>query len=108
MKFGLKSFDVISNELQDVVEKVGFDETDDPNGVVVPLLIQAVNYISGDKDATKDTLDPNNVISNETFETMKSLYDTVEGINDTEKLEKLYDDGYDELQIWAFEKMLGL
>jgi len=108
MKFGLKSFDVISNELQDVVEKLGFDETDDPNGVVVPLLIQAVNYISGDNDTTKDTLDPNNVISNETFETMKSLYDTVEGIDDTEKLEKLYDDGYDELQIWAFEKMLGL
>jgi len=39
MKPGTKSYDVISNELQDFAEMLGLDEKDDPQGVVLQLLV---------------------------------------------------------------------
>ena len=115
MKWGVKSWDVVSNEVQDVAERFGLDETDDPNGVVIPLLYQGIMWMSGDalrseSNTTTDVqsqIDPNSVLANDEISQLKNLYDTTPG-TPTDKLTAVKDSGLDELGLWAFEKIMGL
>ena len=110
MKFGVKSWDVISNEVQDVAERFGFDETDDPNGVIVPALYQGIMWMSGDstrKESDTTQTDPSLIIPDTQFNELKGIYDSTEGTS-TDKLSAVSNTGLDSLQMWAFQKLLGL
>ena len=55
---GVKTLDVLSNEIQDAGEKLGLSDTDDPQGVILQSLVIALRYagaIDGeDMEAVKD------------------------------------------------------
>ena len=111
MKFGVKTLDVVSNEVQDVAEKLGLDPQDDPNAVFVPALISAVNWALGDKDAgaeeNEQAMNPTNVLNGDELERAKSAYETAEGNNPTEKIASMADQGWNDLKLWAFQKIMG-
>jgi hypothetical protein len=112
MKFGVKTLDVVSNEVQDVAEKLGLDPQDDPNAVFVPALIYGVNWAIGDEtrnsNENEPALDASKILNSNQLEKAKQAYDTAEGTTETEKLASMAEQGWSDLQLWAFQKLLGL
>ena len=82
---------VISNEIQGLAERFGIKKTDDPNAVIVPLMISSVLYLSGDKDTEKDDIKPEDIVTVEQQEEIMELYNEVEGGTMKEKVKKLED-----------------
>lgn len=108
IKYGLKSWDVISNEIQDLAERFGIKKTDDPNAVIVPLMISSVLYLSGDKDTEKDDIKPEDIVTKEQQEEIMELYNSVDGETTKEKVKNLMDKDISEIAIWATLKAAGI
>ena len=53
---GLKTLDVISNEIQDAAEKLGLEDTDDPQGVILQSLVIALRYAGALTDENVETI----------------------------------------------------
>ena len=110
MKFGIKSWDVLSNEVQDLAEQMGYDDKDDPNGLVVPLLFSTYMHTLGaTKEETSDTIDPEDVINDDEVSKIKQMYDAAPGDTLNEKKDYLLsEDGISEIKFWAFTKIMNL
>ncbi len=53
---GLKTLDVLSNEIQDAAEKLGLEDTDDPQGVILQSLVTALRYAGALSDENVETI----------------------------------------------------
>ena len=53
---GVKTLDVISNEIQDAAEKLGLEDTDDPQGVILQSLVIALRYAGALTDENVETI----------------------------------------------------
>ena len=53
---GLKTLDVLSNEIQDAGEKLGLEDTDDPQGVILQSLVLALRYAGALSDENVETI----------------------------------------------------
>jgi len=130
-----KNLDIVKNEIEDLAEKLGLDKNDDPNGVIMPaIFIVFGDFLKQTKDKVKSTYDAGpmglvtSLIGGETEVNAQNsipggeVVDTLEtgGIDQiktdfksapgstTDKLDALYEKGYDEAQIFALKKILDI
>lgn len=112
MKFGVKTLDVISNEVQDAAEKLGLDPQDDPNGILIPSLIYGVNWAIGDENSNsaenEQSLDASQILNGTQLEQAKESYENADGTTTTDKLANMAEQGWNDIQLWAFQKIMGL
>jgi hypothetical protein len=127
-----KNLDIVKNEIEDLAEKLGYDAQDDPNGVIMPALFMAfgdflkntkekINNVSPASiiptiiggvvaaDAVKSipgskVVDTSNSLG---LDQIKADFKEAPGVT-TEKLDALYDKGYDDEQIYALKKVLDI
>lgn len=123
-----KNLDIVYNEVSDLMEKMGFDKTDDPNGVVLPAIYMVFGgYLAGLKSAvpsvpgtTPATTKPGatgpggetgEIPGGTPIETSNSDimndFKTANG-KTTERLQTLSDRGYSEDQILQLKQELGI
>ena len=99
-----KAWDVISNEIEDIAERLGFDPEDNPQSVIVASVLSMVNYLSSDRykeaDKSKESGDAG------TFTRMKKIYDETPG-GSSDKLQALATAGFSEVLIRSFTKEQG-
>ena len=99
-----KALDVISNEIEDIGERLGLDPQDDPQSVIVASAVAMVNYLSSDRyletEKSKEEDDQS------TFARMKKVYDQTPG-STSDKLRALTSAGFSEVLIRAFTKEQG-
>ena len=112
MKFGVKTLDVVSNEVQDAAEKLGLDPQDDPNGVLIPALIYGVNWAIGDENSNsaenEQALDASQILTGTQLEQAKESFENAAGTDTTAKLANMAEQGWNDIQLWAFQKIMGL
>jgi hypothetical protein len=124
-----KNLDIVYNEVSDAMEKMGFDKTDDPNGVVLPAIYMVFGgYLQNLKNAvpgvpgatTPEKTKPvgtgpensqGEIPGGTAIETSNSGimndFKTSNG-KTTERLQTLYDRGYTEDQILQLKQELGI
>jgi hypothetical protein len=127
-----KNLDIVKNEIEDLAEKLGLDEQDDPNGVIMPALFMAFgDFLKSSNDTIQNisnvgavtsilggsaAIDATNSIpGSEVVDTSNSLgveqikSDFKEAPGTTlDKLDALAEKGYDEAQIFALKKILDI
>ena len=99
-----KALDVISNEIEDIAERLGFDPEDNPQSVIVASVVAMVNYLSADR--YKETEKTAEDSDQSTFARMKTVYDSTPG-STSDKLQALASAGFSEVLIRAFTKEQG-
>lgn len=130
-----KNLDIVSNEVQDLAEKLGFDPEDDPNGVIMPAIFMLFNeFLMGVKDTAQGTIsaDDSGIIpgisstapvvnaqdsipggqvvdpsADVGLSSIKTEFKNAPG-STTEKLQALADQGWEEAQIFALKKALDI
>jgi hypothetical protein len=112
MKFGVKTLDVVSNEVQDAAEKLGLDPQDDINGVLIPALIYGVNWAIGDENSNsagnKQALDASQILNGTKLQQAKESFENAAGTDTPAKLANMAEQGWNDIQLWAFQKIMGL
>lgn len=130
-----KNLDIVSNEIEDLAEKLGLDKQDDPQGVIMPAiwfafdefltntktnlttayavgpLGLATNLMSGDTETNAEKSIPGGEVvdteDNSGFDQIKTEFKNAPG-NTTDKIDALYEKGYDEEQVYALKKILDI
>jgi hypothetical protein len=99
---GVKTLDVLSNEIQDAGEKLGLSDTDDPQGVILQSLVIALRYagaIDGEdmeavKDFGKQNIKPIVSMLKNKISQIAGKYGTAENVEEGARMIKaqVYDD----------------
>jgi hypothetical protein len=126
-----KNLDIVYNEFNDLAEKIGYDKTDDPNGVILPAIyavftaflgdpMSKINAVTGtvptEKPGTKGPVDDTGQVPGGTEvqdpivagqDKIKLDFKDMDG-RTTDRLRKLEDLGYTEEQVTALKQELGI
>jgi hypothetical protein len=127
-----KNLDIVSNEIEDLAEKLGLDKQDDPQGVIMPAIWLAFSefltttkkkvvavgaagivpsLLGGETEKNaKNSIPGGEIVDTQDtagVDQIKTDFKEAPGVT-TDKLNALYEKGYDEEQIYALKKILDI
>jgi hypothetical protein len=133
-----KNLDIVKNEIEDLAEKLGYDKQDDANGVIMPAIFAAYSEFIGEPNksdveklkspgltaagilgaigvtsnqAATNSMPGSKVVDNDAQSqgavAIQTDFKEAPGTT-TDKLDALYDKGYEESEINALKKVLEI